>query len=92
MLRRKLVCSFCRKDETRVAKLVAGPKMFIVGPKVLICDECVAVANRLMQEPSPDRPQQPVSRPSLFEKLLARIRRDAHRHSRRPAECRPVAL
>ncbi len=92
MFKRKLACSFCRKDEAHVAKLVAGPKMFIAGPKVLICDECVAVANRLMQEPTPDRLEKSESRASWFAKRLRRIWRDAHRHSSRPAECRPVTL
>jgi hypothetical protein len=30
-----LVCSFCSKDQTEVAKLIAGPSVYI-------CDECVA--------------------------------------------------
>jgi ATP-dependent Clp protease ATP-binding subunit ClpX len=38
-----LKCSFCGKNESEVAKLVAGPKVFI-------CDECVEVATRLMNE------------------------------------------
>jgi ATP-dependent Clp protease ATP-binding subunit ClpX len=47
MLRRKrLACSFCGKSEDDVAKLVAGPKVFI-------CDQCVRVATRLMEGPSP---------------------------------------
>jgi ATP-dependent protease Clp ATPase subunit len=33
--RRRLACSFCGKDAADVAKLVAGPKVYI-------CDECVA--------------------------------------------------
>ena len=41
-----LKCSFCGKDETQVAKLVAGPKVYI-------CDVCVAAARRVM-ESSPD--------------------------------------
>jgi ATP-dependent Clp protease ATP-binding subunit ClpX len=42
MFRRKLLhCSFCGKDETQVAKLVAGPKVYI-------CDACVATARNIM--------------------------------------------
>jgi len=42
MFRRQLLrCSFCGKDETQVAKLVAGPKVFI-------CDMCTAAAARIM--------------------------------------------
>ena len=39
-----LQCSFCRKTEDEVSKLVAGPDVYI-------CDECVRVAGRLMREP-----------------------------------------
>jgi ATP-dependent Clp protease ATP-binding subunit ClpX len=45
---RKLRCSFCRKTEDQVSKLVGGPRS-IVGPRVYICDECVAIANSIMQ-------------------------------------------
>ena len=38
-----LRCSFCGKDETQVAKLVAGPNVYI-------CDACVAAARRIMDE------------------------------------------
>jgi ATP-dependent protease Clp ATPase subunit len=38
-----LRCSFCKKTENQVAKLVAGPDVYI-------CDECVAAARRLMRE------------------------------------------
>lgn len=43
MLKSSLLrCSFCGRDETRVAKLVAGPK-------ATICDACVAAARRIME-------------------------------------------
>ena len=52
---RKLRCSFCRKTEDEISKLVAGPRL-IVGPKLYICNECVAVANSIMQgKPPPTR-------------------------------------
>ena len=38
-----LRCSFCNKTEEQVAKLVAGPNVYI-------CDECVAIASRLVLE------------------------------------------
>jgi len=50
---RKLKCSFCRKREDQVAKLVAGPGS-ILGRRLMICDECVAIASAMMRgEPSP---------------------------------------
>jgi ATP-dependent Clp protease ATP-binding subunit ClpX len=44
----RLACSFCGKKDDDVAKLVAGPRV-LAGPRVYICDECVTVANRLME-------------------------------------------
>ncbi len=39
----KLACSFCAKPHTQVAKLVAGPGVFI-------CNECVALCKLYMDE------------------------------------------
>jgi ATP-dependent Clp protease ATP-binding subunit ClpX len=44
-LRSKLACSFCGKRAAEVSKLVAGPRVFI-------CDTCVAEANRIMNDPT----------------------------------------
>jgi ATP-dependent Clp protease ATP-binding subunit ClpX len=38
-----LKCSFCQKTEDQVEKLVAGPDVYI-------CDECVAIAVRMMRD------------------------------------------
>jgi ATP-dependent Clp protease ATP-binding subunit ClpX len=44
MIGRKLLrCSFCGKDETQVSKLVAGPKVYI-------CDACVAIARDIIDK------------------------------------------
>lgn len=67
---RKLRCSFCRKTEDQVSKLVAGPRL-IVGPKLYICNECVVVANSIMQGSPPPTPA--VSR-SLLQKIKERWR------------------
>ena len=45
MKSRKLRCSFCKKDETKVARLVAGPDVYI-------CDECVAIATQIIKDDS----------------------------------------
>jgi ATP-dependent protease Clp ATPase subunit len=63
MFRRRLVCSFCGRHEDQVAKLVAGPRVYI-------CDACVAVADRLMKESGPAASR---VRQSLFSSLSARI-------------------
>ena len=47
MFFRKLRCSFCRRTEAEVAKLVAGPRVYI-------CDKCAREALRIMDTaPSP---------------------------------------
>jgi hypothetical protein len=48
--RRRLACSFCGKGEAEVSKLVAGPRLLLAGPRVYICDACVALASRLMEQ------------------------------------------
>src|SRR5258708_17769596 len=37
--RRNLICSFCQRPDNQVAKLIAGPEVFI-------CDACVALSER----------------------------------------------
>ena len=63
MFGRKLLrCSFCRKDETQVSKLVAGPRVFI-------CNRCTAAAARIIDgshDNSPPAPQTPVSHSVLW--------------------------
>jgi hypothetical protein len=66
--RRRLACSFCGKGEADVAKLVAGPKVFI-------CDRCVAVASQIMQTDSGDEPQPPKPEMSLLQRVINRIGR-----------------
>ncbi|EGM8424207.1 carboxylate--amine ligase [Escherichia coli] len=42
-VRRTLYCSFCKKPQHAVKKLIAGDDVFI-------CDECVEVCNSVIQE------------------------------------------
>lgn len=63
---RWLHCSFCGKKETEVSKLVAGPHVFI-------CDECVSIAARMMQDSHDDTEPPKVELP-LGHKLWARCR------------------
>ena len=48
-----LRCSFCSKRESEVKRLVAGKD-------ALICDECIAKAARMMQQPT-DEPVRPLN-------------------------------
>ncbi len=55
-MRHSLRCSFCRRHEDEVAKLVAGPRVYI-------CDRCVAIATEMMNTPpDPDQPAAAVRR------------------------------
>ena len=38
-----LYCSFCGKSQHKVAKLIAGPSVFI-------CDECVGICHDILSE------------------------------------------
>ena len=40
-------CSFCRKSQDAVGKLISSPGDF---PRAFICDECVAVCNSILEE------------------------------------------
>jgi ATP-dependent protease Clp ATPase subunit len=57
-----LECSSCRKSEQQVRKLVAGPGVYI-------CDECVAIASRIMAGAGSTGPKVP-----LWRRLVARVR------------------
>jgi ATP-dependent Clp protease ATP-binding subunit ClpX len=41
-----LRCSFCGKAETKVAKLLGGPRVYI-------CDACVGVCNKILEATPP---------------------------------------
>ena len=69
--RRRLSCSFCGKNETEISKLVAGPRVYI-------CDECVAVASRLMGGDSHHDSEPPKAETTVWSKVSARVRRLFH--------------
>ncbi|HEY8226095.1 MAG TPA: ClpX C4-type zinc finger protein [Pyrinomonadaceae bacterium] len=66
---RRLSCSFCGKKETEVAKLVAGPRVYI-------CDACVAIANRLMSDDPGGG--EPTVAPTVWNKIADSMRRFFH--------------
>jgi len=77
---RKLRCSFCRKTENQVAKLVGGPRLAFC-PKVYICDECVAAANLIMQGNTPPIPEVSSSLQKLKERWRHLLRRSVLREA-----------
>jgi ClpX C4-type zinc finger len=64
---RQFRCSFCGKKDEEVSKLVAGPRVFI-------CDECVAVASRLMEGGTQDGGQTQACGPTVWQRLSTRVR------------------
>jgi len=83
--RRRLACSFCGKGAAEVAKLVAGPKVYI-------CDACVAVASRIMKGDGPDQPTTQPTQGSFLERLRARLHRLLERGGVQRSACQSVAL
>ena len=49
----RLVCSFCGKTREQVRRLIAGPN------GVHICDECVALCNRVLADEERAKPALP---------------------------------
>ena len=65
---RKLACSFCGKRDVEVEKLVAGPRVYI-------CDACVALASQIMQSGSSDGQTGRGRARSLVQRVADRLRR-----------------
>ena len=49
-----LYCSFCRKSQHQVKKLIAGPAVYI-------CDECVALCTKIIADTADTTPDKPVT-------------------------------
>lgn len=64
--KRRLACSFCGKGEGDVNKLVAGPRVYI-------CDACVAIASRLMDDHGEGGARRVVQDRGVLKKLQARL-------------------
>ena len=77
----ELRCSFCQKSEHRVRKLVAG------SGGGYICDACVSIAARIIQD-SDSPPQQWGVWRRLFSRVRALISRFSPRSTERP-KCAP---
>jgi len=61
-------CSFCRRRDSEVTKLVAGP-LRIFGGRVYICDRCATQTIQIMEaESRDDQPRGETG--SLFRRTL----------------------
>ena len=70
---KQLRCSFCRKKNSQVEKLVAGPRAYS-GARVYICDACVAIATQIMNDPPGDDNGTGVQL-SMWRKVSHRVQR-----------------
>jgi hypothetical protein len=71
MLRRTMRCSFCRRTDSDVAKLVASP-LRIFARRVYICDRCAAETIQIMEaHAGDDQPRGETQ--SLFRRTLNRL-------------------
>jgi hypothetical protein len=77
-------CSFCRRRDFEVDKLVSGPSLRLAG-QVYICDRCAAEAVRIM-DAHHGRPAD--AKQSALRRMLNRFARDR----RRPAEFSSAAM
>jgi len=82
--RRQLRCSFCGKRETEVSRLVAGQRVYI-------CDECVALASRIMEDESNDYRQNLKPKSSIWSKVIALGQRLIRRDDTQRFRSEPVA-
>ena len=64
--RSRLACSFCGKSAAEVSKLVAGPKVYI-------CDACVAAAGRIMSKPGEGTPPESPRVPGVWRRIWQRF-------------------
>lgn len=71
----RLTCSFCRRRDDQVAKLVAGPRMRHVGPRVYICDACVALSAKIMVESGVQQGGTAVRRAGPWRRVFGLCRR-----------------
>ena len=64
-------CSFCRRPDSEVTKLVAGPWR-VLGGRVYICDRCATQTIQIMeQHSSGESPREAAE--SLFRRTLNRL-------------------
>ena len=70
---KQLRCSFCRKKDSQIGKLVAGPRAD-TGARVYICDECITIATQIMNAPPSDDDAPGVSL-SMWRTVSHRVRR-----------------
>lgn len=64
---RKRHCSFCGKSETEVEKLVAGPRVYI-------CESCVAIASQIISDSQGQNQPERVEL-TVWRKVIDRVRR-----------------
>ena len=88
MFRRKLACSFCRRGAADVAKLVAGPRVYI-------CDRCAVEVLRIMENSTDSQAGPAPAHHRLFRSLRDRLDRlwhgDASRLEAQVPEARHVS-
>lgn len=72
MLRPSMRCSFCRRPDSQVAKLVAGPRG--IAGRVYICDRCAVQTIAIMEGHSGDEPPRAETM-SLFRRVVNRLSR-----------------
>jgi ATP-dependent protease Clp ATPase subunit len=78
-------CSFCRRPDSEVAKLVSGP--WRIPGRVYICDRCATQTIQIMEEHAGDDRPRPQSI-TLFRRILNRLGWRRHDGGQSRSECR----
>ena len=80
-----MLCSFCRRPDSEVGKLVAGPRR-ILGGRVYICDRCATQTMRIMNgHPGDERPRH--EEQCVFRRILNRLGWRRHDDGKSQSEC-----
>jgi hypothetical protein len=82
-------CSFCRRSDSDVAKLVASPLRIFAG-RVYICDRCAAETIQIMEAHSGDDQPRGETQ-SLFGRTLNQLGWKRHRDAPSESECHAPA-
>jgi ATP-dependent protease Clp ATPase subunit len=71
--RRVLRCSFCNKRQHDVPRLIAGPRVFICDECVAVCNDIIADDKRFVAGSRALRPEEPITWPGGIQCALCHV-------------------
>jgi len=70
-------CSFCRRPDSQLEKLVAGPWRLLAG-RVYICDRCAVQTIEIMEGHAGKNDPPPMTTALVFRRILSLFRARNH--------------